>query len=63
MDKELFNLRKRVEKNGIAFTDPSVLNRMLSKKTDYVVYKNRRTKRTVIIYEKKLKELLGEHFL
>ena len=63
MDTDVFKLIKRVEKDGIAFADPSVLNRSLSKKTDYIVYKNRRTKRTVIINEKKLRELLGNHFL
>ena len=63
MEKELFNLIKRANKNGIAFANPSVLNRKLSKKTNLIVYKNRRTNKTVIINEKKLKELLGNCFL
>lgn len=64
MNIDVFKLIKRVEKNGIALTSPSDLNRILSKKKpDYVVYENRRTKKAVIINEKRLKELLGEYFL
>jgi len=63
MDTEVFKLIKRVEKDGIAFVKPSNLHSGLAQKTGFIVYKNRRIKRTVIINEKKLKELLGNHFL
>ena len=63
MDTELFNLIKRVEKNGIAFANTSKLNRSVAQKTDFIVYKNRRTQKTVIINEKKLKKLLGTYLL
>lgn len=60
MDKELANLKKRIEKNGIAYTKPSVITRKIAKKnSDIVVFKNRRLGKSVAICDKKLKELLG----
>jgi len=64
LEKELYNLKKRVEKHGIAFTTPSIVTRNLSKKTsNVVVFKNRRLKQSVVINDKKLKELLGTDYL
>ena len=64
MDKELYNLRKRIEKYGIAFTTPSVKTQNLGKKSkNIIILQNRRLKKSVAINEKKLKELLGTNFL
>lgn len=62
-DERLNKLIKRVEQNGIALTKPSEYNRKLSKKTDFIVFNNRRLNQSVIINEKKLKKLLGDNYL
>ena len=64
MDKELYNLKKRVDTFGIAFTDPGDKTRVLSKKnSEIIVFKNRRLGKSVAINNKKLKELLGTDWL
>jgi len=50
---------KRVNKNGYAYAKPSELNRNISKKTNLVVFNNRRLNKSIVINDKKLKELLG----
>jgi len=62
MDTELFNLKKRVDINGIALISKSPLNRKLSKNKDILIFENRRMNKSVAINEKKLKELLGINF-
>jgi len=62
MDTELFNLKKRVDMNGIALISKSPLNRKLSKNKDILIFENRRMNKSVAINEKKLKELLGINF-
>ena len=61
-DERLSNLIRRVEKNGFTFTNPSDLTRKISKKSSYIVFKNRRLNKSIIVNEKKLRELLGEDF-
>jgi len=63
LDKNLDNLLKRIDKNGIAFTEPSPLTRKISKKNNYAVFNNRRMKKTIIIDEKRIKKLLGTDML
>jgi len=64
LDKELYNLKKRVDTFGIAYATPSDKTRALSKKSsNIVVFKNRRLGKSVVINDKKLKELLGNGFI
>jgi len=62
LDKELHNLIKRVEKNGIVITKPSHITRKMSIKSDVLVYNNRRMHETIIIDKEKLKKLLNTDF-
>lgn len=63
-DERLSNLIKRVEKNGFAYTKPSNITRKLAKKnSDFVVFKNRRLNKSIVVNDKKLKKLLGDNFL
>ena len=64
MDKELYNLIKRVNNDGIIFTKPSRINNILSKKyKKYTVLYNYRDKEVAIVNKKKLKDLLKNNIL
>ena len=55
---------KRVQKNGITIIPSSRENTSLSKKKgELCIFKNRKMKKSVVIDDKKLKELLGTDFL
>ena len=60
---DIDTILKRVNKNGIAFVTPSKKYHPLVKKEDIVIFRNRRNRKSVVINEKKLKELLGTDLL
>jgi len=60
---DLKKILDRVDKDGIAFTDSNRNLKNISKKSDAIVFGNRRLGKSVIIDKKKLQKLLGNDFL
>jgi len=63
MDVDFQNLKKRIDKYGITITEPSIHTQNIGRKTNYIVFNNRKRHKAVIIDEKKLKSLLNTKHL